>query len=243
MRESNIRMYPSRDEAMRYRRALREAVTAARKGEEPERHVPAWPAGLDRTLLASLPLPAHTRNCLRRTGLTKGDDALTVAEMLRTPEVGPTTLANLLLAVDAFLGEYIAAFEERPGPVHVAAMRLAGEVRRLTSTEAVIVDERVLRRPPSEFHTLAVRLEMSSGRIRSRVVDARHRVTIALGPELRHVAAAVKSGLGPDPSESDVTERIDTLLDEVLTSDGDAVVRRTPTPSLTCSSTTPTNST
>ena len=227
MRPSNIRMYPSRDEAMRCRRELREAVMAAHNGDEPERDALARLAGLDRTLLASLPLPTQTRNCLRRAGLMADDDALTVAEMLRAPEVCPTTLTNLLLAVDAFLGEYIAAFEERPGPADVAAMRLAREVRRLTATEAVIVDERELKRPPSEFHVLAVRLEMSSTRIRSRVVDARRRVTMALGPELGHVAAEVRSKLGPNPGESDVTGRIDTRLEEVLESDGDAVVRGT----------------
>ena len=111
--------YPSREEANRYRREIQEAVEAARKSEEPERNTPAWPPGLDRTILRGLPLPSHTRNCLLRARLMEGDNALTVAEMLRIPEVGPTTVRNLLVGIDEFLGEYIKTFGQVPGPADV----------------------------------------------------------------------------------------------------------------------------
>ena len=68
-------------------------------------------------------------------------------------------------------------------------MRLTKDVQRLTPIEAVIVDERVLKRPPTEFHTLAMRFAMASSRIRSRLVKAQRRFEIALEPELRVIAA------------------------------------------------------
>ena len=215
--------YPSRTEAMHYRNALEEAVEAARKGEKPARDALAWPEGLSRTLLRGLPLPTQTRNSLLRSGLVDGDNRLTVAEMLHTPEVDRTTIRNLLIGIDEFLRDYADTFEGRPGPADVATMRLTKEVQRLTPIEAVIVDERVLMRPPVELHTLSVRFDVSISRIRSRLYNARHRFAIALGPEIRHIATEMKADLGPSPSESDVDERIDAILNEVLPNDGDAV--------------------
>ena len=194
--------YPSREEAMRYRRALHEGLEATRTGERAGSGALAWPAGLDRTILQGLPLPSHTRNCLLRAGLMGDDNAFTVAEMLRIPGLGPTTVRNLLLAIDEFLREYIETFDRVPGPADVATMRLVKEVQRLTPMEAVIVDERLLKHPPTEFHTLAMRFAMASSRIRSRLVNARDRFEIALGPELRVVAAGLREGVGPSPNES-----------------------------------------
>ena len=218
--------YPSREEAKRYRHEIQEAVEAARKGEEPERNAPAWPAGLDRTILRGLPLPAHSRNCLLRARLMEGDNPFTVAEMLRMPGLGPTTVRNLLIAIDDFLREYTETFDRVPGGVDVATMRLTKEVQRLPPMEAVIVDERVLQYPPTEYHTLAMRFAMAGSRIRSRLVNARDRFEIALGPELRVVAAALREGVGPSPNESDVNERIDALLDEMRPNDGGSVEHR-----------------
>ena len=89
-----------------------------------------------------------------------GDDALTVARMLSTPELGETTVRNLLLAMDEFLDQYIVAFEYPPGPVDIALMRLTREVRSLTSIEVAIVDERLLKDPPTPFHPLFVGLDL-----------------------------------------------------------------------------------
>ena len=143
--------YPSREEARQYRQEVEEAVAAARSDEEPEKGVLAWPAGLDRTILRGLPLTAHTRNCLLRTQLMEGSNALTVAEMRRTRGVGPTTVRNLLIAVDEFLRNYIETFEGRPGPADVAAWRLKQVVERLTPTKWAIVEQRTLRHPPGRF--------------------------------------------------------------------------------------------
>ena len=67
---------------------------------------------------------------------------------------------------------------------------------------------------------------MPSAQIRSRLVKARQRFEIALAPELQHIAAEPKAHLGTSPNESDVRERIDALLDELLPNDGGSVERR-----------------
>ena len=139
----------------------------------------------------------------------EGDNPFTVAEMLRIPGLGSNTVRNLLIGIDEFLREYANTFDGRPGPVEVAAMRLQREVERLTQAEWAIVEERMLNRPPTEYHTLAVRFDMSSARIRSRLVKAEESFAIALGPELRVIATELKADLGPSPSEGEVKKRID----------------------------------
>ena len=91
-------------------------------------------------------------------------------------------------------------------------MRLTKEVQRLTAAEWEIVEERILKRPPTEYHTLAVRFDMSSARVRSRLVNTQDRFEIALGPELRIIAGKLKAKLGPDPSERGARKGIDELL-------------------------------
>ena len=219
--------YPSREEAMQYRNELQEAVAASRKGETPEEDVLAWPEGLDRSVLRGLPLRYSTRNRLLRSGSMKRDDRRTMAEMLQTPQVGPTTVRDMLIGVNEFLREYIDTFETGPGPADVAAMRLEKEVRRLTSSEAQIVDQRMLKHPPTRFHPLAVHLDMPAGQIASRLAEAKGRFEIALEPELQHIATKLEADLGPSPCASEVCERIGEVLDNVLPDDGNAVKRRT----------------
>ena len=214
-------VYPSREEATQYRREIEETVAAVRSGEEPTTDALTWPAGLDRTILRGLPLTTHTRNCLVRTRLMEGTNALTVAEMGRTPEVGPTTVRNLLLGVDEFLRDYVETFEGRPEPADVAAWRLRRALERLTSTEWAIVEQRMLRRPPVEFYTMSVELGMSTARIRTRLTDAKWAIQIALAHERRSIAERLRSELGPCPAERDLKDRIDGWLDELLPHDGD----------------------
>ena len=71
-----------------------------------------------------------------------------------------------------------------------------------------------------------MRLDVSISRIQTRLYNARHRFAIALDPEIRHIATQMKADLGPSPSEADVNERIDALLDEVMPNDRGAVERR-----------------
>ena len=215
--------YPSRDEAMRHRRELHEAVAAARQGERAPKQAVAWPAGLDRILLRGLPLPTHTRHSLMRSGLTEGRDGLTVAEMLRTREVGDTTVQHLLVGIDDFLVEYIEAFQTRPGPTEVAAMRLERAVRGLTPTQWAAYEQRRLTDPPVEYHVLSVRLDMSSGRIRARKIAAQEQLEVALGPELQIIADRLRAELGPTSDEREVNDRVDAWLDAALPSDAGGV--------------------
>ena len=213
--------YPSREEATQYRREIEEAVAAAGSDEEPEKGALAWPTGLDRAILRGLPLTTHTRNCLLRTQLMVGANALTVSEMRCTRGVGPTTIRNLLLGVDEFLQNYVETFEGRPEPADVAAWRLKHALERLTPTEWAIVEQRMLRRPPVEFYTMSVELGMSTARIRTRLTDAKWAIQIALAHERRSIAERLRSELGPCPAERDLKDRIDGWLDELLPHDGD----------------------
>ena len=106
-------------------------------------------------------------------------------------------------------------------------MRLAKEVQRLTPTEGMIVDARMLTHPPTEYHALAMRLDIPSARIRSRLINAQESFVIALGPELRMIADGLKADLEASPSGSDVRDRIDALLGEVLPKGGGSVEDRT----------------
>ena len=219
--------YPSRDEAMRHRRALHEAVAAARQGERAPKQAVAWPAGLDRILLRGLPLPTHTRHALMRAGLTEGATGLTVAEMLLTPEVGDTAVRNLLVGIDDFLVAYIETFEGRPGPAEVAAMRLEHAVRGLTPTQWAAYEQRRLTHPPVEYHVLSVRLDMSSGRIRARQIAAQETIEVALGPELQIIADRLRAEFGPTSDEREVNDRVDAWLDAALPSDAGGAPDRT----------------
>ena len=243
----NVIRYPSRDEAIRYRAELQDAVDAARREEQPEKYAFGWPttldrelrpglrlkndalawaAGLDRRLLLGLPVRGHTRRCLRRGGLECGEGAYTVEQFLRVRYLTPEVLRDLVLATDAFLAAYIATFDDVPGPADVAAMRLTRAVESLTSIEAAVVEQRLLTDPPVKYRELVLQLEMSTARIWSRLCEARRKIEVALGPELHIIAAEVKAGLEPSSSEGDVAERIDALLDAVLPDHCDGTGRR-----------------
>ena len=72
IRDKHPFVYPSRDEAQRYRRELQDAVDAMRERRFPQRGALVWPAGLDRALVAGLPLPQRTDKMLRQAGLMEG---------------------------------------------------------------------------------------------------------------------------------------------------------------------------
>ena len=217
--------YPSRRDAVRYQRELQDAVEAVRSNGWPDDNALAWPAGLDRTMLRGLSLPTGTRNCLLRAGVMTGTDGLTTRELLSTPGVGPTTVRNLLVGVDEFLGEYIERFEDRPEPADVLAMRLEKEVRRLTPAEAIAIEHRMLRRPPTKFHIAAAMSGIPSHRIVDGQTRARDKFAIAFGIELECIATALKAELGPDTTQSEVTRRIEAFLPGD-SGDGGELVRR-----------------
>ena len=68
IRDKHPFVYPSRDEAQRYRRELQDAVDAMRERRFPHRGALVWPAGLDRALVDGLPLPESTHKRLRQGG-------------------------------------------------------------------------------------------------------------------------------------------------------------------------------
>ena len=223
--------YPSREEAMRCRAELQEAVEVARRDEQPEKSLIAWPAGLDRSLLLGLAVKNRTRLCLQRRRLACGEGTYTVAQFLHVRHLSPAVLRDLLLASDEFLRNYITTFDDAPGPADVAAMRLRQAVQSLTPTETAIVEQRLFTAPPVAYHELTLRFHMSTTRIRSRLREAQRRIEVALGPELRIIAAELKERLDASPDEGDIeeridAERIDAFLDGVLPDHGDCTARR-----------------
>ena len=143
--------YPSRDEAIRCRAEIQEAVQAARRDEQPPKAALAWPAGLDRALLMALPVQDRAHGALARGGAWGWRGAQTVEQVLRVPYLSPPLLRELLLAADAFLQDYIETFDERPGPAELAAMRLTRAVESLTPAEAAVIEQRLLTDPPVEY--------------------------------------------------------------------------------------------
>ena len=109
-RDMNQPDYPSREAAQRYRREIHDALESMRKGSVLDMSARAWPDGLNRVILGGLPLRVRTRNCLQNERLMEGDNPITVYELLRIPNFGRNSLADLLFAVDKFLEKCI----ERP---------------------------------------------------------------------------------------------------------------------------------
>ena len=62
-----------------------------------------WPAGLDRSILRSLPLSVRTYNCLVGARLMEGDSLLKAEDLLHLPNFGVHSLKDLLVNVAKFL--------------------------------------------------------------------------------------------------------------------------------------------
>ena len=205
-------VYPSRDEAQRYRRELQNAVDAMRERRFPHRDALVWPAGLDRALVAGLPLPQRTDKLLRQAGLMEGNDPLTAHEVLCMPYISSRAIRELLFAVDAFLSEYVESFKGRPGPASVVAMRLRTQVQRLTPREVLIVEHRVLSRPRKTLKEIAAECGVSCERIRQIQTRTKRRIRTAFGHELRFLAGALNNELAPSAEQSALHRRIDDPL-------------------------------
>ena len=205
-------VYPSRDEAQRYRRELQDALEAVRERRFPDRDALVWPAGLDRALVAALPLPESTHQRLRQAGLMEGNNALTAHEVLCVPCMSSRAIRELLFAVDEFLGEYVETFKGRPGPASVVAMRLRTLLQRLTPREVLVVEHRVLSRPRRTLEQIAAECGVSCERIRQIQTRTERRIRTAFGHELRFLAGALNNELAPSAEQSALHRRIDDLL-------------------------------
>ena len=218
--------YPSRDEAIRCRAEIQEAVQAARRDEPPPKAALAWPAGLDRALLMALPMQIRAHRALARGGAWRWAGPQTVEQVLRVPYLSPPMLRDLLLAADAFLEDYIETFDERPGPADLAAMRLTRAVESLTPAEAAVIEQRLLTDPPVEYLRLILELKISQTGLGLALERAKHKCAVALGLELQLIAEELKDDLGADPTREDVGRRIEGLLDDVLPDDASCTNRR-----------------
>lgn len=98
---------PSRAASERHLLDLREALVAVHRDERPEMHCLAWPGGLDRSVLPRMRLRRRTRNVFEATGLSEGDGALTVRNLLGLKNFGLNSLTDLILGLESFLRECI----------------------------------------------------------------------------------------------------------------------------------------
>ena len=94
---------PSPPAARGYLAQMTRARQAVGKGWPPPLAAIVWPAGLDRSLLSTLPLTVRIRNCLERAKLTRGNAKITVAALLRTPNFGRTSIGDFVREVERYL--------------------------------------------------------------------------------------------------------------------------------------------
>ena len=116
-------VHPSPRASERHLTEIGEALEAVRQGWWPGMHAIAWPAGLDRGNISSLPISVRARNCLLAERLNEGADALTVLELRGVQNFGFKCLQDLVLNLERFLTECIrvgatqtqSAHEPSPG--------------------------------------------------------------------------------------------------------------------------------
>ena len=153
--------------------------------------------------IATILPPVDSMAVLRRLG---------EAVHMRAPNFNFNAMREAVVAAHAFLGEYIEAFESRPRPADVVAMRLRKQVDRLTRRESTIIEHRVLRRPPTTLVVLGAQFGVSPKRDQYLQARAEARISIAFGSELPFIAGALKEELRHTADEGAVNRRIDALL-------------------------------
>lgn len=84
---------------------MRDALDAAHRNEVPPPSCVALPSGLNRSSLRDLPLSIRTFNCLQKADLFRGDDELTIGDLLDLRNFGFRSLKNLLFSVARHLNE------------------------------------------------------------------------------------------------------------------------------------------
>ena len=142
----------------------------------------------------------------------EGDNPLTVYEVVELPNLNLKSVLEALVATHAFLGEFIEAFDDRPSPADIVAMRLRKQVEPLTPRESTIIEHRVLWRPPTARAGLGAEFAVSVERVRYLQARAESRIRAAFGHELPFIAGALKEQLRHTTDERAVNRRIDALL-------------------------------
>lgn len=103
---------PTRDEAQRHLDDLQRVLLELNERGMPHRSSVAWPAGLDRRVVAELPLKIRTLNCLNQSRFLEGSGPLTVKHLCLMENFGRISLRDLLVELKRFLDVCI-----RDGPV------------------------------------------------------------------------------------------------------------------------------
>ena len=162
-REKPLFVYPSPDEAQRYRRELQDALEAVRERRFPHSDALIWPAGLDRSIVAG-----HLRSRRARTSSCATRDSWRVTiRSPRTKSCASRTSAGGQFATSSSQWTNSSASTSRASredlaPASVVAMRLRMEVEKLTPREVLIVERRVLSRPRKTLKEIAAQFGVST---------------------------------------------------------------------------------
>ena len=96
----------SRNRAKFYLSKIDCALRAVHNGVDVHPTAVVWPAGLDRSILRSLPLSVRTYNCLVGARLLEGDSPLRAQDLFHLPNFGVRSLKDLLVNEAKFLLNY-----------------------------------------------------------------------------------------------------------------------------------------
>lgn len=94
---------PSRNVATRHLAQIRCALRAFRSGRNIAPSDRVWPAGLDRRILGTLPVPEHIRDCLVQGGFLDGDTGLRASDLTHMKDLDHNSLGILLFGIETFL--------------------------------------------------------------------------------------------------------------------------------------------
>ena len=94
---------PFSDEAKRHLDELRRALAELRNHGIPNASSVVWPDGLNRKIIADLPLKMRTRNCLSQSRFLDGTGSLMVRDLMIIEQFGRTSLHDLLSELEQYL--------------------------------------------------------------------------------------------------------------------------------------------
>ena len=286
---------PPMDEAQRYLEHVRGLLFPlnGRRGM-PDPSSVVWPAGLNRQVLAELPLTVRTDNCLRSDQFLDGSGDVTVFELMRIQNFGRKSLKDLLLALERFLITYTqtpqrlpyqatglvrqacsdvaaatlpsdwdnAASVLRPllaaaaelksvqtisdvlsgeigdlarkmamspelesirvenlvvgtqGPVSITVERLKGTLLAMSTIQQLVVEHRLLQKPPMTLDEVGTLAGVTRERIRQIQVKVERKVTQAMGIEMQLVASVLQEELAPIMREQAFDRQVDAKLEK-----------------------------
>ena len=111
------------------------------------------------------------------------------------------------------------------GPVSIAVERLNGTLLAMSTIQRLVVEHRLLRKPPMTLEEVGTLAGVTRERIRQIQVKVESKVTQAMGIEMRLVASDLQEELAPIMLEQAFVRKVDTKL-ETGTDQSELFLRR-----------------